>query len=58
MYSCDETTVNIYDTNSSKKIKTVFLKTLEILRLYPTHNNDAILVATKKDNLILYWSTH
>lgn len=58
LYSCDETTVNIYDTTSAKKIKTVFLKTLEIVRLYPTHNNDAILVATKKDNIVLYWSIH
>ena len=58
LYSCDETMINIYETHSAKKIKTIFLKSLEIVRLCPTHNNDAILVATKKDNIVLYWSIH
>jgi len=30
----------------------------EIEQLSHTHNNSAVLVATKKNHLILYWSIH
>lgn len=56
--SCDDQVLNVYDTENGKKIKTLYNKVKEIDLVKFTHNNEAILCATKKDNLILYWSIH
>ena len=39
----------------ARKVKTLYNKTKEIELVKFTHNNKAILCATKKDNEIWYW---
>jgi COMPASS component SWD2 len=50
--------LNLYDAETGKKIKTLYNKTKEIEMIKFTHNNEAVLCATKKENQILYWSLH
>lgn len=58
LISCDDQILNVYDTENGKKVKTLFNKVKEIELVKFTHHNEAILCATKKDYLILYWSLH
>lgn len=51
-------TLNAYVIRTGQNYKKLFMKNHEIEQLTHTHNNNAVLVATKKNNLILYWSIH
>ena len=43
---------------TGKLFRKLFLKNHEIVALTHTHNKHAVLVATHKNHLILYWSIH
>ncbi len=58
VYVADATTLNAYNTRTGQTFKKLFMKNHEIEQLSHTHHKDAVLVATKKNNLILYWSIH
>jgi COMPASS component SWD2 len=58
LYVADSQTLNVYLTANAQCYRKLFMKTHEIEQLSRTHNNSAVLVATKKNHLILYWSIH
>lgn len=58
LYVADSQTLNIFSTSSGTIYRKLFMKIHEIEQLSHTHHNSAILVATKKNHLILYWSIH
>jgi len=58
LYVADSQTLNVYLTGSGQCYRKLFLKIHEIEQVCHTHNNSAVLVATKKNHLVLYWSIH
>lgn len=58
LYVADSQTLNVYITATAQSYRRLFMKHHEIEQISHTHNNSAILVATKKNHLILYWSIH
>lgn len=58
LYVADAMTLNVYLTGNAQSYRKLFLKIHEIEQVSHTHNNSAVLVATKKNHLILYWSIH
>lgn len=58
LYSADNTTLVVYNTQDGKLYRKLYMKVHEIELLSHTHNNLAVLVATKKGHSILYWSIH
>lgn len=58
LYVADAQTLNVYLTGNAQSYRKLFLKIHEIEQVSHTHNNSAVLVATKKNHLILYWSIH
>ena len=58
LYVADSQTLNVYITATAQSYRRLFMKNHEIEQISHTHNNSAILVATKKNHLILYWSIH
>ena len=58
LYVADCSTLNVYNTRTGGIFKKLFMKNHQIEQLSHTHHKDAVLVATKKNNLILYWSIH
>lgn len=58
LYVADSQTLNVFLTANAQSYRKLFMKTHEIEQLSHTHNNSAVLVATKKNHLVLYWSIH
>ncbi len=58
LYVADSQTLNVYLTGSGQSYRKLSLKIHEIEQVSHTHNNSAVLVATKKNHLVLYWSIH
>lgn len=58
LYVADAHTLSVYSTKTGQLFKRLFMKLHEIEQISHTHNNRAVLVATKKNNLVLYWSIH
>lgn len=58
LYVADSQTLNVFLTSTAQSYRKLFMKIHEIEQISHTHNNSAILVATKKNHLILYWSIH
>ena len=58
LYVADSQTLNVFLTSSAQSYRKLFMKIHEIEQISHTHNNSAVLVATKKNHLILYWSIH
>lgn len=48
----------VYDTQEGKLFRKLFMKNHEIELITHTHNNLAVLVASKKGHSIFYWSIH
>lgn len=58
LYVADAQTLNVYLTVNGQSYRKLSLKIHEIEQVCHTHNNSAVLVATKKNHLVLYWSIH
>jgi COMPASS component SWD2 len=58
LYTADNTMLNIYATRTGQNYRKLYLKNHEIEQISHTHHESAVLVATKKSHLILYWSIH
>jgi COMPASS component SWD2 len=58
LYVSDSQTLNVYLTTNAQCYRKLFMKNYEIEQLSHTHNNNAIIVATKKNHMVLYWSIH